>query len=263
MDKLDNLFKEEGFNIVVNLAAQAGVRYSIENPRTYMNSNLMGFFNILECCRYHKVEHLVYASSSSVYGGNKKVPYSVNDNVDKPISLYAATKKSNELLAHVYSNLYNIPCTGLRFFTVYGPNGRPDMAYYSFAQNIMNGKPIKVYNNGDMYRDFTYIDDVVDGIYRAIYKVPDCNDEGIRYKLYNIGRGKPEKLTYMIECLEKELGKKAIIEYMPMQPGDVYQTYADISESVNDLNYDPKIDLKYGIHEFAKWYINKFELKEE
>lgn len=263
MDKLDILFKEEGINIVVNLAAQAGVRYSIENPRTYMNSNLMGFFNILECCRYHKVEHLVYASSSSVYGGNKKVPYSVNDNVDKPISLYAATKKSNELLAHVYSNLYNIPCTGLRFFTVYGPNGRPDMAYYSFAQNIMNGKPIKVYNNGDMYRDFTYIDDVVDGIYRAIYKVPDCNDEGIRYKLYNIGRGKPEKLTYMIECLEKELGKKAIIEYMPMQPGDVYQTYADISESVNDLNYDPKIDLKYGIHEFAKWYINKFELKEE
>lgn len=254
MDRLEELFDEKKFDIVVNLAAQAGVRYSIENPRTYMNSNLMGFFNILECCRYHKIGHLVYASSSSVYGGNKKVPYSVEDNVDKPVSLYAATKKSNELLAHVYSQLYGIPCTGLRFFTVYGPNGRPDMAYYSFAENIMNNKPIKVFNNGDMYRDFTYIDDIVDGIYRAMFKIPDFNEEGIRYKLYNIGRGKPEKLTYMIECLEEELGKKAIIDYMPMQPGDVFQTYADISETIKDIGYEPRTDIVDGINKFVKWF---------
>lgn len=257
MEPLEKLFIEKKFDVVVNLAAQAGVRYSIENPRTYMNSNLMGFFNILECCRYHKVEHFVYASSSSVYGGNSKVPYSVDDNVDKPVSLYAATKKSNELIAHVYSKLYDIPCTGLRFFTVYGPDGRPDMAYYSFAENIINEKPIKVYNNGDMYRDFTYIDDIVEGIYRAMKKVPEINDEGIRYKIYNLGKGKPERLTYMIECLEKELGKKAIIEYLPMQPGDVYQTYADISESVNDFEYNPQTCLADGIRKFARWYKKK------
>jgi len=253
MEWLDFLFDTESFDIVVNLAAQAGVRYSIENPRSYMNSNLMGFFNILECCRNHKVEHLVFASSSSVYGKNKKIPYSVDDNVDKPVSLYAASKKSNELMAYVYSNLYQIPCTGLRFFTVYGPNGRPDMAYYSFAEKIMKGESIKVFNNGDMYRDFTYIDDIVEGIRRVMNKIPKINEEGVQYKLYNIGRGKTEKLTYMIECLENELGKKAIKEYYPMQPGDVYQTYADISEFEKDFGKLPCTELKDGIKKFAEW----------
>lgn len=254
MEWLEHLFATEHFDVVVNLAAQAGVRYSIDNPRVYMNSNLMGFFNLLECCRFHPINHLIFASSSSVYGGNTKIPFAVEDNADKPVSLYAATKKANELIAHAYSKLYEIPCTGLRFFTVYGPMGRPDMAYFSFAEKIMQDEPIKVFNNGDMYRDFTYVDDIVEGIYRVMWKPPKKNEEDTQYKIYNIGNGKPEKLTYMIECLEKELGKKAIKEFCPMQPGDVYQTYADVKELKTDFKYHPSTSLEVGLHRFAMWY---------
>lgn len=259
MDWLEYLFQTERFDVVINLAAQAGVRYSIDNPRSYMMSNMMGFFNLLECCRYYPVKHLVFASSSSVYGGNDKVPFSTTDNVDKPVSLYAATKKSNELMAHVYSKLYDVPATGLRFFTVYGPMGRPDMAYYSFAKKIMNNEPIKIFNNGDMQRDFTYIDDIVEGIMRVMKKAPDINEEKIRYKIYNIGNSKPEKLLYFVECLEKSLGKEAIKEFYPMQPGDVYQTYADISELEKDFDFRPKVSLAEGIEHFAKWYKEYYE----
>ena len=225
-------------------------------------SNLI-FYNILEACRHSYdngrkgVCHLVYASSSSVYGANEKVPYSTEDKVDNPVSLYAATKKANELIAHAYSKLYNIPSTGLRFFTVYGPAGRPDMAYYSFAENIIKNVPIKVFNNEDMYRDFTYIDDIVEGIFLVMRKTPILNDEGIRYKIYNIGKGKPEKLSFLIKCLEEELGKTAIKEYYPMQPGDMYQTYADISGLINDFDYLPMVELRDGIHLFVKWFLEK------
>ena len=258
-EHLIELFDSEQFDIVVNLAAQAGVRYSIDNPKVYMQSNVMGFFNILECCRQYKVKHLIYASSSSVYGANKKIPYSVDDKVDNPVSLYAATKKSNELMAYAYSQLYDMPCTGLRFFTVYGPVGRPDMAYYSFAEKIINNEPIKVYNNGEMYRDFTYIDDIVEGLMRVINKIPSKNEDGVRYKIYNIGCGKPEKLTNMIEYLENELGKTAIKEFLEMQPGDVYQTYADISDFESDFGELHCVALEEGLHRFAEWFYTTLE----
>ena len=228
-EALGKLFQEYSFDIVVNLGAQAGVRYSIDNPDAYMSSNMVGFYNILECCRHYPVEHLVYASSSSVYGANKKVPFSVEDKVDYPVSLYAATKKSNELMAHCYSKLYGIPATGLRFFTVYGPFGRPDMAYFKFAKKIMNGETIQIYNNGDMMRDFTYIDDIVKGIANILPNPPEEIETGAKYKVYNIGNNKPEKLMDYIQTLEKHLGREAKKEFLPMQPGDVYQTYADVS----------------------------------
>ncbi len=254
-ERLEKVFIEFAPDIVVNLGAQAGVRYSIDNPEAYMQSNIMGFFNVLECCRHHKVEHLVYASSSSVYGMNKKVPYATEDKVDHPVSLYAATKKSNELMAHSYSKLYGIPCTGLRFFTVYGPMGRPDMAYFKFAKKIMEGEPIQIYNNGDMLRDFTYIDDIVLGVINVLNNPPLPNEDGVLYKLYNIGNNKPEKLMDYITTLEKCLGKEAKKEFLPMQPGDVYQTYADITDLVNDFEFRPSTTIEEGLKRFAEWFL--------
>lgn len=263
---VDSIFDKYKPNIVVNLAAQAGVRYSITNPEAYIESNIVGFFNILEACRnsydrdYEGVEHLVYASSSSVYGANEKVPYSVHDKVDNPVSLYAATKKSNELLAHAYSKLYSIPSTGLRFFTVYGPMGRPDMAYFSFTNKLINGEKIQIFNNGDMKRDFTYIDDIVDGIVNVMCKSPEEDKHGIKYKVYNIGNNKPEELMKFVETLETCLINEGIIdkrgekEFLPMQPGDVYQTYADVDELIKDFNFKPTTTLEYGLSQYAKWY---------
>ena len=248
------LFQEYVPQVVVNLGAQAGVRYSIDNPDAYMRSNMMGFFHVLEGCRYFPVEHLVYASSSSVYGGNEKTPFSTEDKVDGPVSLYAATKKSNELMAHAYSKLYGYPVTGLRFFTVYGPMGRPDMAYFKFAKKIMNGEPIQVYNNGDMLRDFTYIDDIITGVYHILCNPPVANEEGIAYKIYNIGNNKPVKLMDFITTLEKCLGKEAVKEYYPMQPGDVYQTYADVSELMEDFDFRPDTSIEEGLSEFVAWF---------
>lgn len=245
------LFAENKFDIVVNLAAQAGVRYSIDNPRSYISSNIIGFFNILETCRYNPVKHLVFASSSSVYGNQNKIPFTVIDNVDHPISLYAATKKSDELMAFTYAHLYKIPLTGLRFFTVYGPWGRPDMAYFSFTNKIYADESIKIFNNGDMLRDFTYIDDIVHGIELVIDKAPKGEDP---YKIYNIGNNKPERLMYFIETLENAIGKKAKKEFLPMQPGDVYQTYADISELEKDFGFKPKTSIEDGLKKFADWY---------
>ncbi|MGN0277904.1 MAG: NAD-dependent epimerase [Lachnospiraceae bacterium] len=249
-----SIFQEYQPQIVVNLGAQAGVRYSIDNPEAYMQSNMMGFFHILQACRYFPVEHLVYASSSSVYGGNDKVPFSTEDKVDEPVSLYAATKKSNELMAHAYSKLYQIPVTGLRFFTVYGPFGRPDMAYYKFTKKIMAGEPIQIYNNGDMYRDFTYIDDIVKGVENILCNPPAVNLKGARYKIYNIGNNKPEKLMDFIEALEKCLGRTAVKEYLPMQPGDVYQTYADVSDLMRDYDFKPDTSIEEGLGKFVEWY---------
>lgn len=251
---LEQLFEAERPDIVVNLGAQAGVRYSIENPEAYMQSNMIGFFNVLECCRHYPVEHLVYASSSSVYGANKKIPFSTEDKVDNPVSLYAATKKSNELMAHCYSKLYGIPSTGLRFFTVYGPYGRPDMAYFSFTQKIMKGETIKVFNHGDMYRDFTYVDDIVAGMINILSNPPKENENGVRYKIYNIGNNKPAKLMYFIETLEKCLGKEAKKEFYPMQPGDVYQTYADVTDLIEDFDFKPSTPIEEGLQKFAEWY---------
>lgn len=248
------LFEQERPDVVVNLGAQAGVRYSIENPDAYMQSNMIGFFNILECCRHYPVKHLVYASSSSVYGANKKVPFSTEDKVDNPVSLYAATKKSNELMAHCYSKLYGIPTTGLRFFTVYGPYGRPDMAYFSFTQKIMAGEPIKIFNNGDMYRDFTYVDDIVKGIENMLNNPPRENENGVRYKIYNIGNNQPEKLMHFVETLEKCLGKEAKKEFYPMQPGDVYQTYADVTDLIEDFDFKPSTSIEEGLEKFVAWY---------
>lgn len=249
-----SIFQEYQPQIVVNLGAQAGVRYSIDNPEAYMQSNMMGFFHILQACRYFPVEHLVYASSSSVYGGNDKVPFSTEDKVDEPVSLYAATKKSNELMAHAYSKLYQIPVTGLRFFTVYGPFGRPDMAYYKFTRKIMAGEPIQIYNNGDMYRDFTYIDDIVKGVENILCNPPLIGPKGALYKIYNIGNNKPEKLMDFIETLEKCLGKTAVKEYLPMQPGDVYQTYADVSDLMRDYDFKPDTSIEEGLGKFVEWY---------
>ena len=248
------VFQEYRPQIVMNLGAQAGVRYSIDNPRAYMESNMMGFFHILEACRYFPVDHLVYASSSSVYGGNEKVPFSTEDKVDEPVSLYAATKKSNELMAHAYSKLYHIPVTGLRFFTVYGPYGRPDMAYFKFTNKILAGEPIQIYNNGDMYRDFTYIDDIVQGVENVLCNPPAENGKGARYKVYNIGNNKPVKLMDYVETLERCLGKTAVKEYLPMQPGDVYQTYADVSELMRDYDFKPDTSIEEGLSRFVAWY---------
>lgn len=259
-ETLEKVFAEYNPSIVVNLAAQAGVRYSIDNPESYIHSNLIGFFNILEACRNHPVEHLVYASSSSVYGTNKKVPYSTEDKVDNPVSLYAATKKSNELMAHAYSKLYKIPSTGLRFFTVYGPMGRPDMAYFKFTNKLVKGETIQIYNMGDMYRDFTYIDDIVTGIVNVMQKTPDETEDGAPYKVYNIGNNKPESLMYFVETLEECLINEGIIsekgkrELLPMQPGDVYQTYADVTELRKDFGFKPNTSLKDGLSAFARWY---------
>ena len=252
-EALENLFKQEQFEVVCNLAAQAGVRYSIENPKAYINSNITGFLNILEGCRNHKVKHLVYASSSSVYGENKKVPFETTDNVDHPISLYAATKKSNELMAHTYGHLYGFKTTGLRFFTVYGPWGRPDMAYYLFAEAISNDQPIKVFNNGQMERDFTYIDDIVNGVTKIIEKNIDSREH---YKIYNIGNNKTENLQDFITTIEQAIGKKVIKEMYPMQQGDVPRTFADVDELIKDYKYKPKTPINKGIKEFITWYKN-------
>ncbi|PWJ88089.1 UDP-glucuronate 4-epimerase [Oceanotoga teriensis] len=262
---IDELFEKNNFDYVINLAAQAGVRYSIENPYAYVDSNLIGFVNILEACRNNPVKHLIYASSSSVYGGNKVAPFSTNHNVDHPVSLYAATKKSNELMAHTYSHLYNIPTTGLRFFTVYGPWGRPDMAYFSFTNNIMSGKPIKVFNHGNMERDFTYIDDIVEGIYKLLNKIPqknknwdetkdDLSSSFAPYKIYNIGNNKPVKLMDFINTLEDKIGKQAEKIYMDMQPGDVFRTYADTTDLENEIGFKPSTTIDEGLANFAKWY---------
>jgi len=270
---LDSIFAEYHPDIVVNLAAQAGVRYSITNPDSYIESNIIGFYNILECCRHSYdngakgVQHLVYASSSSVYGANKKVPYSTEDKVDNPVSLYAATKKSNELMAHAYSKLYGIPSTGLRFFTVYGPAGRPDMAYFGFTNKLVKGEKIQIYNYGDMYRDFTYVDDIVTGIMHVMGKAPEKTEDGAPYKVYNIGNNQPESLLYFVETLEKCLMKAGVIdkpaekEFLPMQPGDVYQTYADVDELVRDFGFKPKTSLEEGLTKFAEWYAAYYRKK--
>lgn len=251
------IFTEYKPDIVINLAAQAGVRYSITNPDAYIESNIVGFFNILEACRHNPVEHLLYASSSSVYGMQEKTPFSVTDDVSHPISLYAATKKSDELMAFTYSHLYNIPTTGLRFFTVYGPYGRPDMAYFGFTNKMIKGETIQIFNNGDMKRDFTYIDDIVQGVENMLCNPPQGNDPA---KIYNIGNNKPEDLMTYIEVLEKALIKEGVItepakkEFLPMQPGDVYQTYADVTELMNDFDFKPSTSIEKGLGEFAKWY---------
>ena len=266
---IDKLFAEYHFDIVVNLAAQAGVRYSIENPDAYIMSNMMGFYNILEACRHNPVNHLVYASSSSVYGGNKKVPFSTDDRVDNPVSLYAATKKSNELFAHCYSKLYNIPTTGLRFFTVYGPAGRPDMAYFGFTNKLLKGETIQIFNYGNCRRDFTYVDDIVEGIVRVMAGAPEkkTGDDGLPlppYAVYNIGGGQPENLLDFVNILQEELVRAGVLpedydfeahkKLVPMQPGDVPTTYADAEALERDFGFTPKITLREGLRKFAEWY---------
>ncbi len=249
---ISDLFNDEKFDVVVNLAAQAGVRYSIENPRTYIDSNIVGFLNILEACRYNNVKHLVYASSSSVYGLNEKIPFSTEDKTDTPISLYAASKKANELMAHTYSHLFNIPSTGLRFFTVYGPWGRPDMALFKFTKSILEGSEIEVYNNGDMSRDFTYVDDIVEGITRIVSK-PIENSK--RYaKVYNIGNGSPVRLLDFVKSIEKHCKKTANIVFKPLQPGDVKTTFADTRELFKDYGFKPNTSIDEGIAQFVRWY---------
>ena len=256
------VFREERPQIVVNLAAQAGVRYSIDNPDAYIQSNIVGFFNILEGCRFFPVEHLVYASSSSVYGGNEKVPFSVEDQVDHPESLYAATKKSNELMAYAYSRLYQIPLTGLRFFTVYGPMGRPDMAYFKFAKKIMADEPIQIYNNGDMLRDYTYIDDIIAGVLAVLCNPPARDEKGAFYKLYNIGNHHPVKLMDFIRVLEECLGKEAKKEFLPMQKGDVYQTYADVSGLMEDFGFKPDTSVEEGLARFGSWFLDYYHYRQ-
>jgi nucleoside-diphosphate-sugar epimerase len=266
---IDSIFDQYKPQIVVNLAAQAGVRYSIENPDAYIKSNIIGFYNILEACRHAGVEHLVYASSSSVYGGNKKVPFSTDDRVDNPVSLYAATKKSNELMAHCYSKLYNIPSTGLRFFTVYGPAGRPDMAYFGFTNKLLKGEKIQIFNYGNCRRDFTYVDDIVEGIVRVMQGAPErkTGDDGLPippYAVYNIGGGQPENLLDFVTILQEELVRAGVLpedydfeahkELVPMQPGDVPTTYADATALERDFGFKPKISLREGLRHFAQWY---------
>lgn len=252
---MSKLFAEQNLEIVINLAAQAGVRYSLENPHAYVDSNLVGFMNLLEGCRYGKVKHLVFASSSSVYGANQKIPFSVEDNVDNPLSIYAATKKANELMAHTYSHLYDLPATGLRFFTVYGPWGRPDMALFLFTKAILEERAIDVFNHGKMQRDFTYVDDVVEGVVRVSQKIPDADKlSGAKYKIYNIGNNKPVELMYMIQTLEKCLGKTAAKNMMPMQLGDVPRTYADVDELMRDVGFKPDTPIEEGIQKFVDWY---------
>lgn len=268
-DVVNDLFDKYHFSVVVNLAAQAGVRYSITNPDAYIESNLIGFYNILEACRHHEVEHLVYASSSSVYGSNKKVPYSTDDKVDNPVSLYAATKKSNELMAHAYSKLYNIPSTGLRFFTVYGPAGRPDMAYFGFTDKLVKGETIKIFNYGNCKRDFTYVDDIVEGVVRVMQHAPEkkTGEDGLPippYKVYNIGNNHPENLLEFVNILQEELVRAGVLpqdydfdahkELVPMQPGDVPVTYADTSALEEDFGFKPCTSLREGLRKFAEWY---------
>ena len=268
-DALENIFSSENISVVVNLAAQAGVRYSITNPDAYVESNLIGFYNILEACRHHPVEHLVYASSSSVYGSNKKVPYSTDDKVDNPVSLYAATKKSNELMAHAYSKLYDIPSTGLRFFTVYGPAGRPDMAYFGFTDKLVAGETIKIFNYGNCKRDFTYIDDIVEGVVRVMRHAPERSkgEDGLPvppYKVYNIGNNNPENLLDFVSILQEELVRAGVLpadydfeahkELVPMQPGDVPITYADTIPLEDEFGFKPSTPLREGLRRFARWY---------
>lgn len=250
---LESLFEEHDIDIVVHLAAQAGVRYSLTNPQAYIQSNLVGFATILECCKKQKIKHLLYASSSSVYGNNKKSPSSVSDRVDQPISLYAATKKANELMAYTYSHIYRLPTTGLRFFTVYGPWGRPDMAAMTFSNAIIAQQPIEVYNYGLMKRDFTYIDDVIESIFRLIKKEPPSEAVSF-HKIYNIGNHQPVELNTFIQLLEEKLGKKAVLKLLPMQPGEVMETFADIEELANDINYKPTTSIEEGIIRFTKWF---------
>lgn len=267
--QIDALFHEESFSVVVNLAAQAGVRFSIQNPDAYVQSNLIGFYNILEACRHYPVEHLVYASSSSVYGSNKKVPYSTDDKVDNPVSLYAATKKSNELMAHAYSKLYNIPSTGLRFFTVYGPCGRPDMAYFGFTDKLLAGKTIEIFNYGNCKRDFTYVDDIVEGVYRVMLAPPEKKngEDGLPvppYRVYNIGNSHPENLLEFVDILQQELVRAGVLpedydfeahkKLVPMQPGDVPVTYADTTPLERDFGFRPNTSLREGLRRFAEWY---------
>lgn len=251
-----DLFASQIFDRVAHLAAQAGVRYSLQNPHAYADSNLVGFLNILEGCRHQKIAHLVYASSSSVYGTNTKVPFAVSDNVDRPISLYAATKKANELMAHSYSHLYNLPTTGLRFFTVYGPWGRPDMAYFKFVDAIAQGKSIDIYNYGKMQRDFTYIDDIIEGVVRVIHQPPQT--ESAPYKLYNIGNNNPIELMTFIEAIEQAMGKTAQKNFLPMQPGDVPATYADIDDLIRDVDFKPSTPIELGINRFVRWYCDYY-----
>ncbi|MCF0175745.1 MAG: NAD-dependent epimerase/dehydratase family protein [Bacteroidales bacterium] len=268
-DEVERIFKEHDISVVVNLAAQAGVRYSITNPDSYIESNIIGFYNILEACRHHEVEHLVYASSSSVYGSNTKVPYSTEDKVDNPVSLYAATKKSNELMAHAYSKLYNIPCTGLRFFTVYGPAGRPDMAYFGFTDKLRKGETIKIFNYGNCMRDFTYVDDIVEGVVRVMQHAPEkrTGDDGLPvppYMVYNIGNNSPENLLDFVTILQEELIAAGVLpadydfdahkELVPMQPGDVPVTFADTSALERDFGFKPSTSLRDGLRSFARWY---------
>ena len=264
MDALEALFARYRFDVVVNLAAQAGVRYSIDHPDVYMQSNVMGFFNILECCRRYPVAHLVYASSSSVYGANKKVPYSVEDRVDNPVSLYAATKKTNELMAHTYSKLYGIPSTGLRFFTVYGPAGRPDMAYFSFTNKLLRGETIEIFNYGNCMRDFTYVDDIVEGVRLVMNRPPEKTAEAAPYRIYNIGNSSPENLLNFVDILQQELIASGVLpadydfeshkRLVPMQPGDVVATYADVSALEADTGFRPRTSLRTGLRNFARWY---------
>ena len=274
---IDGLFEKYKFDVVVNLAAQAGVRYSITNPDAYIQSNMIGFYNILEACRHYPVEHLVYASSSSVYGGNKKVPFSTDDRVDNPVSLYAATKKSNELFAHCYSKLYDIPTTGLRFFTVYGPAGRPDMAYFGFTNKLLKGETIQIFNYGNCRRDFTYVDDIVEGVYRVMQGAPERKkgEDGLPvppYAVYNIGGGQPENLLDFVNILQEELVRAGVLpadfdfeahkQFVPMQPGDVPTTYADATALERDFGFTPKITLREGLRKFAEWYASFYMSKD-
>lgn len=268
---IEKLFASVPFDVVVHLAAQAGVRYSLENPHSYVRSNIVGFLHVLEGCKKTGVKHLVFASSSSVYGANTRLPFSVHQNVDHPVSLYAATKKAGELMAHTYAVLYNLPCTGLRFFTVYGPWGRPDMAYFKFAREIMEGKPISVYNYGKMKRDFTYVDDIVEGVVRVMERIPlggnglkgrtpDPSRSSAPYRIYNFGNNNPVNLIDFIEILEKELGKKAEKKLLPLQPGDVKNTFADISDTVRDIGYTPQTKINVGLKRFVAWFKEYYKL---
>ncbi|KAM3095980.1 NAD-dependent epimerase [Phormidesmis sp. 146-35] len=258
------LFQDHKFDYVVNLAAQAGVRYSLKNPHTYIDSNITGFVNLLEGCRNSDIQHLIFASSSSVYGANTKIPFSVQDNVDYPVSLYAATKKSNELIAHSYSHLYGIPTTGLRFFTVYGAWGRPDMAYFKFVKAIAEGTPIEIYNYGKMQRDFTFIDDIIEGVVRVMTKIPTTNTDATlnsnaAYKLYNIGNNNPVELMQFVETIEQLLGSFAIKKFLPMQPGDVPMTYADVDDLMQEVGFKPETSLEEGLFQFVQWYREYYE----
>ncbi len=267
-EAMESLFRQHSFDAVCNLAAQAGVRYSLQNPHAYIDANIIGFMNVLECCRHYGTGHLVYASSSSVYGLNSKIPFSVEDCVDRPASLYAATKKANELMAHTYSHLYAVPATGLRFFTVYGPWGRPDMACFLFVKAIAEGRKIDLYNYGDMKRDFTYIDDIIEGVVRVIDSPPGSEasndgktsqDHSAPYRIYNIGNNSPVKLLDFVSAIEKAMGRKAEVNLMPMQPGDVYATYADVSPLERDFGYRPSTRIEDGVEKFVNWYISYYK----